>query len=52
MTHTYVLMDLTPQAYQEIATKMRDAGYDHVFNQDGEIDMSGIAIVEMEPYQC
>lgn len=44
-THTYVTMDLTPAAYDEIAAKMREAKYDHAFNDEGEIDMAGIAVV-------
>jgi hypothetical protein len=44
MTHTYVLMELSQAAYEEIAAKMREAGYDHVFGADGEIDMHGIAV--------
>ncbi len=44
MTHTYVLMELSPAAYDEIAAKMRAAGYDHTFNHEGEIDMHGIAV--------
>lgn len=43
-TYTYVIMELSPAAYDEIAQKMREAGYDHVFNEDGEIDMHGIAV--------
>lgn len=43
MTHTYVVMELSQAAYDEIAAKMRAAGYDHVFGSDGEIDMHGIA---------
>lgn len=45
MTYTYVLMELSAAAYAEIEAKMREAGYDHVFGEDGEIDMRGIAVV-------
>lgn len=44
-THTYVIMELSKHAYDEIAEKMREAGYDHAFGEDGEIDMHGLAVV-------
>lgn len=43
-THTYVVMNVTRGTYDEVARKMRDAGYDHVFGEDGEIDMHGVAL--------
>lgn len=43
-THTYVILEIDPEAYEEIAAKLRAAGYDHAFGPDGEIDMHGIAI--------
>lgn len=49
-THTYVIMELSPAAYDEIAQKMREAGYDHVFGEDGEIDMYGIAVTRVWPW--
>lgn len=48
MTYTYVLMEVSPQTYDEIAKKMRDAEYDHAFGDEGEIDMHGIAIVKRD----
>lgn len=44
-THTYVTLEVSQAAYNEIATKLREAGYDHVFGDDGEIDMHGLALV-------
>jgi hypothetical protein len=47
VTYTYVIMHLSPAAYEEIAEKMRTAGYGHVFHESrGEtvIDMHGIAV--------
>ena len=47
MTHTYATLEISRAAYDEIAQKLRDAGYDHVF--DGKtIDMHGIGL-EPEP---
>lgn len=43
MTHTYVVLEVSKACYDEIAKKLKEAGYDHVFN-DGEIDMHGIAL--------
>ena len=43
-THTYVLLDLSRSAYDEIAQRLREAGYHHAFAGDGAIDMQGIAV--------
>jgi hypothetical protein len=53
-THTVVTMDVRAAAYDEIAAKLKAAGYDHVFwpDADGDltkIDMTGIALVRQEP---
>lgn len=45
-THTYVELELSQSAYDEIAKKLRDAGYDHAFGRDGEIDMHGLAVTK------
>jgi hypothetical protein len=47
-THTYVTMELSVPAYEEIAEKMRAAEYDHAFGREGEIDMHGIAVTKLE----
>jgi hypothetical protein len=53
-THTYARLPLSPQAYEEIATKLRTAGYDHAFIGNGDIDMHGIAVSIEEPdrFEC
>lgn len=43
-THTVVELELSEQAYEEIARKLRGAGYDHVFLDNDNIDMNGIAV--------
>ncbi|HEX5433537.1 MAG TPA: hypothetical protein VFY05_04815 [Candidatus Angelobacter sp.] len=46
-THTYVVLEVSDAAYDEIAGKLREAGYDHVFDGEGKkcvMDMHGIAI--------
>lgn len=43
-THTYAELQLSPAAYDEIATKLRTASYDHAFMDDGAIDMHGIGV--------
>mgnify|MGYP002142428633 FL=1 len=43
MTYTYALMQLSKAAYDEIAAKMKEAGYEHAF--DGQvISMQGIGV--------
>lgn len=45
-THTYALLEISEAAYEEIAGKLREAGYGHAFGEDGEIDMHGIAVIK------
>jgi hypothetical protein len=45
-THTYVTLEISASAYDEIAAKLRAANYGHCFNSKGEIDMTGIAVVK------
>lgn len=52
-THTYVTLELSSEAYDEIRAKLAEAGYDHAFNRDGEIDMHGLAVTRgAEPPPC
>lgn len=44
MTHTYVELELSPAAYDEIRQKLEEAGYEHAFNDEATIDMHGIAV--------
>lgn len=46
-THTYVELALSPASYEEIAKKLREAGYDHAFD-GATIDMHGLAVVPEE----
>jgi hypothetical protein len=47
-THTYAELELSAAAYEEIARKLREAGYDHAFMDDGAIDMHGIGVTRSE----
>lgn len=48
LTHTYAVLDVSPDVFQEIRNKLERAGYGHTFidRADGglEIDMHGIAL--------
>lgn len=48
MSHTYAVLELSAAAYDEIANKLKEAGYDHAFDiqSDGRvvIDMHGIGV--------
>lgn len=46
-TYTYVELEISEAAYNEIAGKLRAAGYDHVFMNSGAIDMHGLAVVNL-----
>lgn len=43
-THTYVVLEISQDAYDEIRAKLESAGYQHAFMDGGEIDMHGIAV--------
>jgi len=43
-THTFAVLEVSKAAYDEIATKLRAAGYDHAFVADDQIDMHGIGL--------
>jgi hypothetical protein len=47
MIHTYAILNISREAYEEIKTKLEAADYGHAFHkQDGRIviDMHGIAL--------
>lgn len=52
-THTVATLPVSRATWEEIAGKLRAAGYDHVFSREGAeslIDMTGIGlVVEEEP---
>lgn len=43
MSHTYAILEVSPETYAEIKEKLRVAGYEHAFHDD-VIDMHGIAL--------
>lgn len=43
-THTYVILELSQAAFDEIKRKLEAAEYQHAFMPGGEIDMHGIAV--------
>ena len=47
-THTYVELELSPAAYDEIRAKLAAAGCKHAFMDDKTIDMHGLAVVREE----
>lgn len=52
MPHTYVLLEVTSPVFREVETKLREAGYTHVFDEERGrlvIDMHGLALVEVKP---
>lgn len=48
-THTYAFLEVKPATFEEIAAKLRSAGYDHAFDADAQhgelIDLHGLALV-------
>lgn len=51
-THTYVIMELSKPAFEEIERNMRAAGYEHAIHEGDSrsivIDMHGIAVAAKE----
>lgn len=47
ITHTFVELEVSREAYLEIYTLLANAGYHHAFI-DGAIDMHGIALTKRE----
>ncbi len=45
VTHTYATLEVSAAAYEEIKSKLLAAEYQHAINDEGEIDMHGIALV-------
>lgn len=45
-THTYATLEISASAYDEIAEKLRAAGYEHAFDlPEGAIDMQGVGVL-------
>jgi len=44
MTHTFVTLPVSKSTWNEVAGKLLDAGYDHVFVEETMADMYGIAL--------
>ena len=44
-THTYATLELPYAAYWAVRKAIIDAGQEERFNENGEIDMQGIAVV-------
>ncbi len=43
-THTYAIMEVSPETYDEVQKLLIDAGYAHAINDEGELDMHGVAL--------
>jgi hypothetical protein len=48
-TYTYAGLEVSAEAYDEIAGKLKAAGYGHAFMPDGAIDMHGIGLMKPLP---
>lgn len=52
MSHTYAVLEVSPEAFAEIKAKLLAAHYDHALSVDGDgvetIDMHGIGL-QVEP---
>jgi hypothetical protein len=45
-THTFVKLEISAEAFEEIAARLRAAGYYHVFKDENQMmDMQGIALI-------
>lgn len=46
-TRSIAQLVISAHAYDEIATKLRNADYHHVFLPDGTIDMNGLGLIRL-----
>ncbi len=49
MTYTYAILEVSPSTFNEIKSKLEEAGYQEAFHQEDEgllIDMHGMALKE------
>ena len=44
MTRTYAVLDVSKETHKEIRDKLRNAGYDHAIDDNGDLDMHGIVL--------
>lgn len=49
MSHTYVVVEISPEAYEEIRAQLEDADYHHVLNDAPPLDMYGLAVAPKPP---
>jgi len=47
MTHTFATLEVSRAAFDEIAEKLKAAGYGHVFVDSDTMDMHGIALTKV-----
>ncbi len=50
MSHTYVIVDVSPSTYAEVRRALEAASYQHAFHDDGAgevIDLHGLALREV-----
>jgi hypothetical protein len=47
-TYTVATMEVPPEVFTLIATKLKDAGYGHAFMDEKMVDLSGVALVPSE----
>lgn len=47
-THTFATLEVPAAAFDFIAAKLKEAGYEHAF-VDGALDMHGIGLVKLAP---
>ena len=43
-TYTFATLEISKAAYDEIHAKLKEAGYEHTFHEDGVIHMHGIGL--------
>lgn len=50
-THTYATLAVSEECFGQIARKLKAAGYHKNLEQDGLINMQGIALKKSDPYE-
>lgn len=50
-THTLAILEVSDEVYEEIASKLKEAGWDHAF-LDSVIDMHGVGLKAEGSWTC
>lgn len=48
MTYTFVKLEVSESTYNEVKEKLKESGKIQILNEEGVIDMNGIALIKKQ----